>query len=314
MPEKVNIAANGALDFLQCLKDLLAAFNPKSDAVAFQNSYMKHVFKDFRDLDSTDLVRFFSPPNSRAREITDVLIRYATTKDPSNLNSVYRYFSDFGSLCSYCSSVKSYLEKNLLYSLHARNYQNADKFEELPASLPALEQHFNGKLPPRTNSAKNIERLNKYYSEGSIYFEWAVSVCPPNQRIRLNEEKKDHEYAGTTTLILITLLSLAPEKWRSSFAESLKKWVESTFFPPDDDALVTYIDFAIINAVAENALNGQLISEIRTSAIDSYDFSNALDLDLTEELSKTKDQTNPHKLDHHFTKSRRPLNEGDDIR
>lgn len=311
MAEKVNTSTGSVISFPDCLPTLFAALNPQKGVIAFQNSFRKYVFRTYDDLNMEDLIRFFCPPDS---PVTDPLIQFAVGGDPGAINSVYRHFNSLGNLGSFCDALKTYLEENLLCSLRARDYLN--NIEELPTSRQELDTYFNGHLPPRPEAGirKNIERLGKLIGKNGVYTAPARPVCPPGQHITLDPDKREHECTGIAALILISLIPPPSDKWHDDFVKNLGQWVKETFFPPDTAPLVTRIDFSIVSSFAEGYLNGQLIMEFNTSEFAVYDIYNDIDLDLTEELGKTKDHTNPQKLDHNITKSRRPPNEGDDIR
>jgi hypothetical protein len=225
--------------------------------------------------------------------------------------------------------MKDCLKTNLLYSSSADYIWK--QTGELPASLEKLVKTLKERLPPRLNTVNNIRQLNKLLSGSGKYAQYLKALfpsdnkkdrcsqrvnaaCPDGVKIVLDEENEDHEYAGAAAVLLLALASLVSGKKQENFTTSLKYWIADTFFPPGDEMIITYTEYATTSFAAANSLCFQLVTENKSIELGFYEIENDMDLDLTNEIDYYKDLSNPSKLELHPTKTKRPQNEGDDIR
>ena len=328
MTAYVNSPDNCKLSFHGALQDLYDALS-LSNVVVFQDTNGKYTIKLFSELSEEELVRGICPCDVQTRNITQALMRFAATGEIQELNRFYSTLNSVGALNAYCDSMKDCLKTNLLYSSSADLFLYRAK--KLPASLNELNARFNGALPSRWNTGDNICQLNALLSRSGKYAQYLKvlfpaddtddtyaqrvnAACPDGVEIVLDEANEDHEYAGAAAVLLIALASfVSGNKWKN-FTISLKYWIADTFFPPGDEMSITYTEYAATSFAAASSLNARIVTEYKSIELGIYEIENDMDLDLTKEINHTKDLSNPPKLELHPTKTKRPQNEGDDIR
>lgn len=328
MPAYVNSPDNCKLSFHGALQDLYDALS-LSNVVVFQDANGKYTIKLFSELSEEELVQGICPCDVQTKNVTQALMRFAATGELQELNRFYSRLSSVGALNAYCVSMKDCLKTNLLYSSSADYILYRTK--KLPASLNELHTCFNGMLPPGLNTDNNIQQLNALLSRSGKYAQYLKALfpsdnkkdrcaqrvnaaCPDGVEIVLDKANEDHEYAGAAAVLLLALASLVSSKKRENFTTSLKYWIADTFFPPGDEMIITYTEYATTSFAAANSLCFQLVTENKSIELGFYEIENDMDLDLTNEIDYYKDLSNPSKLELHPTKTKRPQNEGDDIR